>query len=446
MKKELYDKYKNVIDEKFKKDLLEVCVQTYGEKRRAQFEANISKIEIHSKFTLTELESFLKEQGLEDELNDPLFKEAFEEYTVQKEAIEKEGKEKQIALQRKVLEAIKGELSLEEVSELEKAMQEYEFKGQFNLLDITWQKMFEGRKIDILESIIDRYKLEWKNFSQTEKDELPDITKKYYSEYEKNDKETKRRVGVIGSSYENMMEELTSVDSQEIEELDLPLEMLIPGAFVTSLKNKDDLNQYKDHIFLSLNSDKAEMLGKIAHEILHTLERTGRYNEETGKTEFRTGFEEYGVEDDDVTLESECMHNVILNQRIYPGLRKLGYNIYSSSDYNYYNFQTNYNLFERYEQAVLDARCEGMEGLYDIVGKENFMELAHLQGKRNPDLEPEAANVFENMKEHERQNLAVRIGKFTLPIQEDILGKRQTELELTQLQKDERNIGVNNEH
>ena len=38
MKKELYDKYKNVIDEKFKRDLLEVCVQTYGEKHRQQFE------------------------------------------------------------------------------------------------------------------------------------------------------------------------------------------------------------------------------------------------------------------------------------------------------------------------------------------------------------------------------------------------------------------------
>ena len=54
MKKELYDKYKNVIDEKFKRDLLEVCVQTYGEKHRQQFEENMSGIAIHSKFRRVE--------------------------------------------------------------------------------------------------------------------------------------------------------------------------------------------------------------------------------------------------------------------------------------------------------------------------------------------------------------------------------------------------------
>ena len=76
--------------------------------------------------------------------------------------------------------------------------------------------------------------------------------------------------------------------------------------------------------------------------------------------------------------------------------------------------------------------------MYDIVGKENFMELARLQGKRNPDLDSEAANVFENMKDFERQNLAVRIGKFTLPIQENVLEKQQAEVELRDLQRDEK--------
>lgn len=120
MKKELYDKYKNVIDEKFKQDLLDVCVQVYGEKRRAQFEANMSKIDIHSKFTLEELKKFLEEQGLADELNDPLFEEAFQEYETRKKEVEQEGKEKRIQLQRQVLEEIKSELSPEEALELEK--------------------------------------------------------------------------------------------------------------------------------------------------------------------------------------------------------------------------------------------------------------------------------------------------------------------------------------
>lgn len=153
------------------------------------------------------------------------------------------------------------------------------------------------------------------------------------------------------------------------------------------------------------------------------------------------------MEDRDVTAESECMHTVILNERIYPGLRNLGYNIYdNSSDYNYYNLNTNYSFFEKYEQAILDARCEGMEGLYDIVGKENFLELARLQGRRDTSLESEAANVFERMKDFEKQNLAVRIGKFTLPMQEDILGKQMAATELIGLQRNEKDIGVDNEH
>ena len=31
--------------------------------------------------------------------------------------------------------------------------------------------------------------------------------------------------------------------------------------------------------------------------------------------EFRTGFEEYGIEDRDVTAESECMHNVYFKSK-----------------------------------------------------------------------------------------------------------------------------------
>jgi len=66
--------------------------------------------------------------------------------------------------------------------------------------------------------------------------------------------------------------------------------------------------------------------------------------------------------------------------------------------------------------------------------------------RRNAKLDPEATKVFENMKEYERQNLAVRIGKFTLPMQEDILGKKQAEAELSGLQKNEKDIGVDNEY
>lgn len=446
MKKELYDKYKNVIDEKFKRDLLEVCIQTYGEKRRQQFEENMRKIDIHSKFTLEELSDYLKEQGLEDELNDPLFKEAFEEYEIKKREVEQEGKRKQIELQHKVLEKIKLELSPEEASELEREMQDYEFNGSFYMLDLKMQEMWNGKKLDLLENIIDRYKLDDISVLRDENDLSSDITKEYYNERKKIDLETRRSVGVIGSSYENMMEELTDVDSQELEELDLPLEMSIPGAFVTSLMDKNDKTKYKEHIFIPVRSDKAKTLGQLAHEVLHSLEKTERYNDDTGKMEGRTGFNEYGIENENVNFESECMHQVILKRRIFPGLRNLGYDIHNPSDYDISNFNTNYTFFDKYEQAILDARCEGMDVLYDIVGKENFMELARLQGRRDSSLESEAANIFESMKAFERQNLAIRIGKFTLPMQENILAKEQAKAELVGLQKDEKNIGVNNEH
>ena len=44
-----------------------------------------------------ELKDYLKEQGLEDELADSLFKEAFDEYETQKREIEQEGKREKIA-------------------------------------------------------------------------------------------------------------------------------------------------------------------------------------------------------------------------------------------------------------------------------------------------------------------------------------------------------------
>ena len=67
-------------------------------------------IAIHSKFTLEEVKDYLKEQGLEDELADSLFKEAFDEYETQKREIEQEGKREKIALQHEILEEIKSEL------------------------------------------------------------------------------------------------------------------------------------------------------------------------------------------------------------------------------------------------------------------------------------------------------------------------------------------------
>lgn len=67
MKKESQDKHENVIDAKFKRDLMEVCVKTYEEKRRWQFEENISQIDMCSKFTIEKLEDYLKEEVLEED-------------------------------------------------------------------------------------------------------------------------------------------------------------------------------------------------------------------------------------------------------------------------------------------------------------------------------------------------------------------------------------------
>lgn len=59
------------------------------------------------------------------------------------------------------------ELPPEEASELEKEMQDYEFKGIFHTLDFMLQKTFEGRKLDVLESVVDRYKLEENQYFRT---------------------------------------------------------------------------------------------------------------------------------------------------------------------------------------------------------------------------------------------------------------------------------------
>lgn len=441
MKKELYDEYKMTLGEKFKSDFLEVCVQTYGEKHRSQFEENMKRIVLHSKITVDQLKEIMKEKGLNEESSDSLLQEAISEHESGKKEIEQNAVKKKIGLQLGVLEEIKKELSPEDALELEKELQQIELDGSFDLLKMGFLQVFEDKKLDMLQNIVNKYKLD-AMLCDKDKTGVPSYVDEYHERAKAVEKEKNADTSMLGSSYDNLLEELSDVDEKDLQDLDLPQEMGIKGSFVAVLKDKEDPTQGREHIFLETSNDKGKNLGKLAHEMLHAMERKTRYNNETGELETRTGFKDYNQEDRALTLESECIHSIILSSRIYPKLRELGYDIDDSNDYEMLSLGANVPFYNRYEQAILDARCDGMEGLYDIVGKENFANLVDIQDRRSPTSEQEANVVLANMQEHERENLGTRIGKFTLPMQENVLDKQQAQSELAGLQKEEMNVGV----
>lgn len=65
MNQVLYDKYKVVLGEQLKKDILEAALAVYGEKRREQFEQNMAKIEVHTKITWYAFKEIVHRQLIE---------------------------------------------------------------------------------------------------------------------------------------------------------------------------------------------------------------------------------------------------------------------------------------------------------------------------------------------------------------------------------------------
>lgn len=218
--------------------------------------------------------------------------------------------------------------------------------------------------------------------------------------------------------------------------------MGIVGSFVVSLQNKEGNNNYKDHVFLSLY-DKKKALGVLTHEMLHSMEKTRRINPETGEYEEKTGFKEYG-DSSDRTLESECIHSIILHKRIYPELRKLGYDIYDKNDYDLMTLESNNEFFDKYEQEILEARCGNEQALYNVVGKENFDKLVQLQNEvednimspeKMEEINQKAKQVLHDMEEYQKRAIG-----------EPTNGKTIMTTSLTDnLAKEYENAGINQE-
>ena len=414
MDKRLYEKYKVQIDDKLKQDMINVCCKVYGEQYRSKFEENLSRVSVHARFTIEELENFLRNNpDIEEDIS--LEEEAIREYKEDKARIEKENDEKKIGLQLEVLDKIKDELAPEDRKKLEEELQTLGLQensrkfDMFSAIDLEMKELFDGVDLTTLKRIVDDYGLN--SMTNNKKENRKPFVREYEENVNALEIKGRKELTVKHSSYENMQEELAEVD---LDDLDLTEEVMIPGSFVTTLLRKDDGKKPEDHVFLNLAS-KEKRLGKLVHEMLHSMEKTRRINPNTGEYEEKTGFREYDseqendIDEDDLTLESECMHDIILHTRIYPELRKLGYEVDDENDYGLYNLSANNKFFTRFEQEILDARCGNSEPLYAAVGKENFKRLIQLQGQikgllgdkeKRVLIEREAKSVVEAMEEH----------------------------------------------
>lgn len=193
------------------------------------------------------------------------------------------------------------------------------------------------------------------------------------------------------------------------DDLDLQKEFGIKSSFVITLLSNEENDKYQDHIFLKLY-DKRKKLGVLVHEMLHSAEKTRRINPETGEYEEKTGFCDFGDSGEN-TIESECIHSIILHKRIFPELKKLGYDLYDENDYDVISLECNNEFFDRFENQILEARCGNEQELYRTVGKENFDRLVQLQNemkkeimspKKRDEINKKAEQVLRDMIEHEK--------------------------------------------
>lgn len=417
MDKRLYEKYKVQIDDKLKQDMIDIGCKVYGEQYRNKFEENLSRISVHARFTIEELENFLKNNpDIGEDIS--LEEEAIREYKEDRARIEKETDEEKIGLQLEVLDKIKDELTPEDRKKLEEELQTLGLQDNsekfdmFSTIDLKMKELFDGVDLTTLKRVVDDYGLN--STDNNKKDNRKPFVQEYEEKVNALELKGRKELTVKHSSYENMQKELTEVD---LDDLELTEEVMIPGSFVTTLLRQDEGKKPEDHIFLNLEN-REKSLGKLVHEMLHSMEKTRRINPKTGEYEEKTGFREYdsehesSVNEDDLTLESECMHDIILHKRIYPELRKLGYKVDDENDYSLYNLSANHEFFTRFEQEILDARCGNSGPLYAAVGKENFERLIQLQGKvkgvlgdaeERLKIERKAKSVVENMEEHARE-------------------------------------------
>ena len=222
------------------------------------------------------------------------------------------------------------------------------------------------------------------------------------------------------TSYPQMLQEFQGAERAEVEDLDLLGEMSMASSFVVAIPEEESDSKFKYHMVIEMGTDDAKLLGTIAHEALHALESTKEVK--NGKVEEKTGF--HDQENDEKELLSEVIHTIILNFKIFKILEEKGYQIYDANDYGIKMLPGISVFYKKFEQAILDARCEPtLDTLYSIVGKENFLRLAQLQNDWQNATPEQVQAIIADMEEHSRQNLANRIGQFTLLQQKNVVAK-----------------------
>lgn len=231
------------------------------------------------------------------------------------------------------------------------------------------------------------------------------------------------------TNYDEILEEFSDVD---LGDLSIIEELQTQSAGHILLRNKNT-GKMESHIFISEYKTESERLGKLTHEILHGLEHTEK--EIDGQTQVRTGFIEFNDERKNV-MTSECIHNIILQNRIFPALQKLNYDIKDTSEYGLFTKVGLYQFFDKYENQILRSRCqEDLHELYDVVGKDNFDKLVEAQNSEEYSLQND---IVSSMEEYSVSKIAERIGKYTLSMQKNISGKNSISSELRNLLEQER--------
>ena len=109
----------------------------------------------------------------------------------------------------------------------------------------------------------------------------------------------------------------------------------------------------------------------------------------------------------------------------------MGYTIGDVTDYRVKINDGLQTFYETFETQILHSRCqEDLHELYDVVGKENFKSL--VESQNNGEYENQLG-IVADMEEYSRAHIPERIGKFTLPAQEQVTAKIAISQELTYL-------------
>lgn len=430
--KTLYEKYKVNFNEQFKKDLLEAAVNIYGEGCRQEFEQKINNVQMHTKFSVEGLKEYVQNHRGEEDFS---LEEVIEEYEKEQAVIQEESKKEILERQYKLIDEIKHLISPEEAEKLDDEVEKLVlYKNgpiEFSEENLKFSELFSslsGPALDltVLKKVTKQYHLDAK-FS--ERGNIEGFVKSYFDDLTQIDRNAKNKINEKYTSYRIINEECKDYDI----DIDLLDEFNIPGSMTTVFASKEDINDIKSHIFMKPFNSDSKNLGVIAHEILHWLEKTIIVNEGDKTIETKTGFDDK-IEGVDTTLLSECIHTEILDCRIYPYLRKLGYEISDRNDYQAKSLATNNEFFNKFETAILEARRGDINVLLDIVGKENFIQYAELQNRYyDSDSSQKAKNLLKSMEEYSRENLGTRIGKATLSKQEDVRGKQTVQNDINYL-------------